>query len=109
MLDHRVTPVDDGWDDLLIPEQETAIADARVQHEAHAGVVALALHAIDASASTTIPHPFGTAYADPIGSLIGACRESLSHGAIDVLGDPADTDRLGILVHLIFREVVCCA
>ena len=109
MLDHRVKPVDDGRDDLLIPEQETAIADARVQHEAHAGVVALALHAIDASALTTVPHPAGFAGADPIGSLIGACRESLSHGAIDVIGDPADPGRLGILVHLIFREVVFCA
>lgn len=102
MLYHRVKPVDDGRDDLLIPDQETAIASVGVQHEAHAGVVALALHAIDASAFTTKPHPFGLAYADPISSLIGACSESLSHGALDVIGDPGDTGRPGILVHLIF-------
>ena len=102
-------PVDDGRDDLLIPDQETAIAGDGVQHEAHAGVVAFALHAIDASALTPGAHPFGLAYADPIGSLIGACSESLSHGALDVLSDPGDTGSLGILVHLIFREVIFCA
>ncbi|WP_040441756.1 hypothetical protein [Ktedonobacter racemifer] len=102
MLDHGIVPVDDRRNDLLVPDQEAIVSRIGVQHEAHAGVVAFALHAINASAFTTKPHPFGLAYADPIRSLIGACSESLSHCAIDVISDPGDTGRRGILVHLIF-------
>src|SRR5581483_7332284 len=75
----------------------------------HADIVALALHAINATPRTSKSDPFGTACADATDRLIGACGQSLSHRAIDVVGDPRDTSDFRILVQVVLREVVLLA
>ncbi|GHO80168.1 hypothetical protein KSD_79390 [Ktedonobacter sp. SOSP1-85] len=102
MLHHWVSPVDDGWDDLFVPDQEAAIARIGITYEAHADIVAFALHAIDATSLAAEAYSCGFPNTDPIDSLIGASRKGLSHRALNVIGDPRDTGRLGILVQLIF-------
>jgi hypothetical protein len=34
MLHDRIEPVDEGGDDLLVPEEKAALSDARVEHKA---------------------------------------------------------------------------
>ena len=102
MLHHRIMPIDNGRDDLSIPDQKAAIARIGIEHEAHPDIVALALHAINAASLAPKPNPFSLPDADAISGLIGPCGESLGHCTIDVVGDPADTSRLCILVHLVF-------
>ncbi|WP_040442267.1 hypothetical protein [Ktedonobacter racemifer] len=102
MLDHGIVPVDDRRNDLLVPDQEATVSRIGVQHEAHAGVVAFALHAINATSLAAEAYSFGFPNTDPIDRLIGASRKGLSHRALNVVDDPGDTGTLGILVHLIF-------
>ena len=44
MLHDWITPVDDGGNDLLVPEQKASIASTRVEDKAQANVVTLALY-----------------------------------------------------------------
>src|SRR6266700_4380585 len=82
MLHDRIEPVDDGGNDLFIPEEKAAISDTRIEHETQAHIVTLALHAIDPSATTAKAHLFGFAHADAIRRLIRPGRERLSHRGI---------------------------
>jgi hypothetical protein len=102
MLHDRIAPIDDGRNDLCIPDQKAAIARIGVKHKAHADIVALAFDAINATPLAAKPDPFGPPDADAISGLIGPCGESLGHCTLDVVGDPRDTSRLCILVHLVF-------
>ncbi len=88
MLYHRVKPIDDGRDDLCVPDEKAAVARIGVQHEAHSRIVAFAFHAIDASPFVAETYAFGLAHADAIGGLIGAGGKRLRHRAIDVVSDP---------------------
>jgi hypothetical protein len=44
--------------------------------------------------------------ADAIERLIGSCGQSLRHRGIDVLGDSGDPCRFGVLMQLVFREMI---
>lgn len=101
-----IAPIDERWDDEAVPQQKTTISGKRVQHEAQAGIVALALHAIEAASTTFKAHAFGNADADPIDRLVGTCRQCLRHRAVNVLGDPAGTGLFGVLMKIVFGEVV---
>jgi hypothetical protein len=48
MLHDWITPVDQGRDDLLVPEEKASIASIGIEDKAQANVVALALSAINA-------------------------------------------------------------
>ena len=59
MLHNRIKPVDESRNNLLIPEQEAAIARIGVEHKAQADVVALALHAVNAAPFARFRAPGG--------------------------------------------------
>jgi hypothetical protein len=109
MLHQRIEPVDDGGNDLLIPEQKAAIASVWVEHEAQADIIAFALHAIHPPATASKPHVACSAHAHSIGCLIGTGRQGLGHRGIDMLGNPGDAGVLGILMQVVFGKVVLFA
>lgn len=109
MLHDRITPVNKGRDDFRLPEEKTAIADARIKHEAHPDIVALALHAIKATSLAAKPNPFRLPDADTISSLIRSARQCLDHRALDVLGNPRDADTFGVFMQPVFRKVMLLA
>src|SRR5205823_101561 len=102
VLHHRITPGDDGWHHLFIPEQKPTISRVGVQDKAHADIIAFPFHAIKASAFAAKAHPFGLADTDAIGCLIGTGGKRLGHRTIDMVSDPRDTSTLGILMQLVF-------
>src|SRR5690348_3495442 len=56
MQHHWIGPVDEGVDAILAPHEPACIAFLRrLQHEAHASIVALALHAVQATALALKP------------------------------------------------------
>ena len=49
MLYYRVKPINDGRDDLCVPDEKAALARIGVQHKVHTRIIALALYAINAT------------------------------------------------------------
>src|SRR6266566_5907681 len=109
MLDHRIAPVNDGRDNLPVPDQKAAIAIARVKDKTQPHIVALALDAIDPPSFAAKAYPPGFAHTDTINGLIGPARQGLSHCAIDMIGDPRASCAFGILMQLVFRKVMLFA
>ena len=83
-----IKPIDDGGNDLLIPEEETTIAYSRIEDKTHPDIVALALHAVNPSAFASEAHPLRLPNTDPIDRLIGTSRQGLGHCAVKVVSDP---------------------
>src|SRR5215469_9758434 len=109
MLDERITPVDEGRDHLLVPDEKAPITGIGVEHKAQADIVAFALHAVDPAASAPEAYPFGAPYTDAIDRLIGPGGQRLRHGRIDVVGNPGDAGTFGMLVQFVFRKVMLLA
>ena len=62
----------------------------RLQHKAHACIVALVLNAGKPAATTLEAHAAGFAYADAVEGAVGASGERLGEHGIQVLAQPRD-------------------
>jgi hypothetical protein len=110
VVDHLVLPVDQGRDPLAVPtEPALGAVRSRLQVEAQARGVGLALHRVQASTLAAKAHPAGLTYADAIGRLVGPTRQLLGHEAVDMGSQPAGAQALGRLVQAVFREAIARA
>lgn len=107
MLDHWISPVNEGGQNLLISDEKTAISGVGIQHKAHANIIAFPFHAVDPVPFTFETHPFGLAQTNPIDGMIRPTGEGLCHRRIEMLGHPGNPRRFGILVQVVFGKVMC--
>src|SRR6266567_2157279 len=99
MFDHRVFPVDEGGQMILVPNEMPLVPFLRLlQDKAQPRLIALVLDAGEASSSTLEPHPSGLTQADTIQGTIGARRQRLGHHRLDVVGNPAHAQSFHRLV-----------
>ncbi len=91
VADHRVLPLDECGQPVVAPDQVAAMPFfGRLEHEAHARIVALILDARKPAATTLEAHAAGFAYADAVEGAVGAGGERLCQHGIEVLGQPRD-------------------
>jgi hypothetical protein len=109
MLHGWITPVDDGGNDLLVPEEKASIASIRIEHKVQAHVIPFALHTINATPLAPKSHPFAFAHTDAIGGLIGAGRQGLGHRGVNVVSDPGDASMFGVFMQVVLRKVMLFA
>ncbi len=88
MADHRVVPVDQGRELVVVPQQipRPSSLVLSLQHKAHARIVALVLEAGKSAAPALEAHAAGLAHAHAVEGAVGATRERLGQHRIQVLG-----------------------
>ena len=106
--DHRVVPVDDCGNVVVVPQQVALRAPLgpRLQHKAHTRVVALVLDAIQSPALALKARPAGLAQADAIEGPVGTAGERLGQYRIQVLGQPRDPQPFRQLVKGVLGKTV---
>jgi hypothetical protein len=110
MVDDFVLPVDQGGDLLAVPAQPALVPfRCRLQMEAQARGVGLALHRVQASSLAAEADTTRLAHTDSIGRLVGPTRYLLRHEAVDVRSKPAGAQAFGRLVQAVFREAIARA
>src|SRR5438128_858297 len=99
MFDHRVVPVNEGRQTILVPNEMALVPFLRfLQGKAQPRIIPLVLDAGKPSSSTLEPHPSGLTQADTIEGTIGARRQRLGQHRLDVLGNPAHTQSFDSLM-----------
>jgi hypothetical protein len=105
--DHLVLPINHGFQLILLPDQEAAIALLwLLQHETQSGIVAFVLQAREPSSPALEADAACFSHADAVEGAIGSAGQGLGQHRIEMVSNPADTCRFGILVQSVFREAI---
>src|SRR5258708_912424 len=107
MLDHRIVPVDEGWQPILTPNQPALGAIfSLLQLKTQTRVVAFILNAIQATTFAPKAHPFGLAYRHAIKGLVRSARQGLGDHRFHMVSQPTDAGGFGKGVQAIFRKLI---
>ena len=107
MGDHLIFPIDHGFQLVILPDQKAAIALLwLLQHETQSGIVAFVLQAPQSSSPALEADAACFSHTDAVEGLIGARGQGLGQHRIQMVGNPADARRFGILVQGVFREAI---
>ena len=106
-MDNGIIPIDEGSDAIVAPDEPACSSFlCWLQDKTHAGIVALALDAIQSSAFTAKTHPSGFVQADAIGGMIRPAGKGLCHRGINMIRDPGDAGAFGVAVQRVFRKLL---
>jgi hypothetical protein len=107
----RIGPVDQCGDAILAPEQPAASISCfrLLQEEAHAGIVALALDAVQAPATALESDHPGLTETHAVDRLVSARSQGLRHGGVQVIGEPTLACAFGVRVQAVFGESILLA
>src|SRR5262245_59770190 len=105
MLDHRVVPVDEGWDPLFPPDEPALVALLGVLEDTSDPLlVGLALQAWEPASFASEADSPGFAHADAIGVQIGAGRQGLGGIRIEMIRHPQAIRLGGERMQRVFRK-----
>ena len=107
MGDHFISPIDHGFQLVILPDQKAAIALLwLLQHETQSRIVAFGLQARKTSSPALEADAARFSHTDAVESVIGTRGQGLGQHRIHMLGNPAGARRLGIRVQGVFREAI---
>ena len=107
MGDHFISPIDHGFQLVILPDQKAAIALLwLLQHETQSGIVAFVLQARETSSPALEADAARFSHTDAVEGLIGTRGQGLGQHRIQMVGNPGDARRFGIPVQGVFREAI---